>query len=348
MQKGFRPADLEAGLDDAERRKSWKAGVYDASWPVYDNYVVEEMPVSRPEAVKHAISHYVIGSLAPRAVTQHVIKSVGDSHRLYFPVNYRQLPFELAKVKENNLDDALEFVRAWGLLTARRASQADMTFAYGTPPWYVWGHARNIRIVLSLYESLSQSDPRALIQTVSDVTNVEEEESVFLKTQTSFGRSAGDRGLFTVTWKKMSGSEDLKSGLTPSTDFFPLTSESSASLATRIIDDLVNENLKELRHYLACPPGDASPPPWELTLSWGQLTDIVYWHLANVLAARNPFLRCLYCKNLFEQTHGRQQFCPPPQTSRGLVKGGHLKRAQSLCALRYRYNKYRTKHAKEA
>ena len=111
---------------------------------------------------------------------------------------------------------------------------------------------------------------------------------------------------------------------------------SATALVKQMIRDATNANMEGLTPALEPSQGDDSPPV--LSVHWGALYEVIWWHAAAGISRCADIALC-ECGALFERTKSGQRFCPPTPEQRAEAASG-LGRAQSRCAVRARNRKY--------
>ena len=278
------------------------------AWVVYDTYSVE--------------CGYITGS---------------GSETAYVLMGNRELPFELANVRDGDIESALQFARRWGLL-GTTTPVVQMALVEGPEALSVlWGHGSTIRTLLDLYKALNSDDQTdvndVLHRTLTDHGLVEKE---FMEPDWRYPPdlpAARFDSLFRRTrhrhhWRYLVGQE-------PRSLAFLSASKNPVGTAHAMIRMAINENMATARPSLDA-ASHGPPPAWlesgfRLGIRFGTLLAAVYYHLATFVGRRGHVGRCedSDCGRLFMRTDPRQRFCPPTD-----YKG--IGRRQSKCGWRHR------------
>ncbi len=255
----------------------------------------------------------------------------------YMPVAYPRLPFELAKIQQGDVKEALRFVNEWGLLSpVGRKREDPPEFAFEGSLDSIWGHAHNIRAALDLRHALQENDSArlsALLETYALAADP-------LIASDPFGSPDPSVRCFEHDGEYWVGS--AWAGF----HSFDMQTDRDAPeaaellrhrLATELIGLIISAGIKPIGHRMK---------GLEEFLTWRSLIDVVYWHLKT--AVRNgPLQQCDECGGFFVQTDRRMKFCPPSEREVEQVKAGLQKRAQSKCALRHRAREWREVRARK-
>lgn len=239
-----------------------------------------------------------------RVVASNFLQSVDPAVSEYDPLTHRELVSDFAKLHEGDEKALVQFAQTWGLLGWSELAGPKRGGYAGDPLPWIWGHLRNVHLVLELYEYLRRDDNEKLAQILGwrrayhaidgRLTRVapKEEEGPLIAVMTPDGRS--DHVKF--GWRE------------PGSLIAPL-------LAEDIICTIINRNLQGQITYAVFPE-----PLRVVSYSPAPLTAI-YWHLARIVTEDHPLARCEECDALFFVTHRRQRFCPPPPHYKGSLCG---------------------------
>jgi hypothetical protein len=261
-------------------------------------------------------------------------------------MGHHELPFELAKVRRNDESATLEFVSKWGLLGFDRLiSGAGLKHRLGDPLDFIWWHAETIRNVLRIYEALKSEEFLKLRQVLDEVSPlasplVQPSVPGPYEPRTNF---TGDP-LFERTFTGITLVEFKEER---STTLGEEDHESDTYFALSVIDKFIHGNISGIQPMMYMKGmfrQDLRPlDQIALGFTFTSLIEGIWWHLARYVTDQRDIAICKYCGHYFERTDKRQQFCPPPPEHRDEVAGSIRRRAQSLCANRYRLKKHRSK-----
>ena len=285
-------------------------GLSDATWPVNQDYTVKD------------------GRLC----------ATGDEVRRYDPLADEHIVTEFGKLYDGDKNAVVEFAGRRGLLgwgvvgTPQAGSDPDwVSEPEGTDPIsWVWGHARNVRIVLDLYRYLQQKDHDGLtsfLDTFSGLalSEIEEIERARDPWSTPSVPALGTKEGMIIIMHQHS-SLPIK---------FPRGQPAKA--AERIIEEIINPNLGHLGMVWRGLQYQVYTDPLHLVLECPCPLAAIYWHLANIVTGGRTVARCQdpTCSALFVVTDRRQRYCPPPAVWKGTTG--------SLCAARHRKRRQRQK-----
>lgn len=242
-------------------------------------------------------------------VADGVLQPVGDETRTYDPLAHQEVISEYAKLNEGDEAAVVQFARTWGLLGWKELTIEAMVSPVNGDrlPW-LWGHARNVRLVLRLYHYLQKSDTKGLSQFLDShrapSLNPDEEDGPLISIELPDGLQGQQR----FSWGE------------PATRVAPRVAE-------EIIAAVINNNLQGRTHDTVL------TRPLRLIPDCPALLIAVYQHLARVVAEDRVLARCQECSALFVVTDRRQKYCPPSPDWKG--------RTGSLCGARDRKRRQR-------
>ena len=257
--------------------------------------------------------------------------------RYYYPLADRSVLKDLSNVPDGDEPSALGFVRKWGFLGPLPERWLDL-WRRGEPlPGdtlvYLWQHARQVRLVLRLARCIEQQDDARLEMLLSETfqpgkIDAPEKEQIFDIIDVDGEVSSANRR----KWQLLESNETggFRTVVTSQVDEDRLVAH---DIVVRILDanlGSVRLGVKQSTH--------GQSPGLNLVRSskFDSLAAAIYLLLTEVVEARRRFLECAYprCGKLFEQTHGRQRYCPSEDSTQG----------ESLCSIRHRQQTYREKH----
>ena len=282
-------------------------GYSDATWPVNEDYTVMN---GRLRATGHEI-------------------------RRYDPLADEHIVSEFAKLYEGDENAVVEFARrrgliGWGVIgepipVAGVPEDTD-------PLSWVWGHARNVRMVLQLYRYLQRNDHGGLasfLDTYSERALSEIEGEI---------ERAGGRWIPPMSVPASFGTEEGMIIVMHQHSSLPIMFPRGepAKAAERIIAEIIDPNLGHSILWMGL-QYRVYTDPLHLVLECPFLLAAIYWHLANIVTAGRTVARCQdpTCGALFVVTDRRQRYCPPPAVWKGTTG--------SLCAARHRKRRQRQK-----
>ncbi len=240
-----------------------------------------------------------------------ILLPLGGEVRRYDPLARQEVVSEYAKLHEGDEAAVVQFANTWGLLgwTGLAIESVASGVTGDRLPW-LWGHARNVRLVLKLLYYLQKSDTEGLAQ--------------FLDSYRAPGVIPGaDEGpLITI---------ERPDGLQVSNRFGwgEPVQRVAPLVAEEIIAAVVNNNLRgQVIDTVLTRPLRVIPDCPALLIA-------VYWHLARAIAGDHSLARCQECGAPFVMTDSRQRFCPRPTQMKST--------AGSTCGARDRKRRQRRK-----
>ncbi len=261
--------------------------------------------------------------------------ATGDEVRRYDPLADEHRVTEFAKLYDGNENAVVEFARRRGLLGWGVIGEPhpEAMVALDTDPIsWVWGHARNVRMVLTLYRYLQQKDHDGLTsfldtnseRALSKIEGEIERASQWpppMSVPASFGT---EEGMIIIMHQHSS---------------LPITFPRGepAKAAERIIAEIINPNLGHWGMLWVGVQYQVYTDPLHLVFECPYLLAAIYWHLANIVTAGRTVARCQdpTCSALFVVTDRRQRYCPPPAGWKGTTG--------SQCAAQHRKRRQRQK-----
>ena len=272
---------------------------------------VESLRVGRSEKQWPVFEHYDIkGDFTsvetgePMEIPSWEQIEASGEPRWYYPLANPRLPFELAKIIPYDKESALVFLQSWGHLGID-AMQGQSPDTVHEPILLVWQHASSIKQILNLQQAIYDGSERNFLESLAiPVSN----------------------GIGTLHW--MNKVQFRQLGIDYNDD--------PRLVAKNLISLIVTSNIDGVRTELFASDSGFSIGYW-----WNNLIEIIYWHLANIVAGGNIVIPCEGCGSFFEQTNKKQKYCPPPIEQFLEVEQGKRSRVQSLCSGRTRTKKHR-------
>jgi hypothetical protein len=264
--------------------------------------------------------------------------------RAIAPAGSPQLVNELARLYEGDEDAVLGFASTWGLLgwwpmtrdavtpgseryheiaLASRLSAEDPRI--GEPLSWIWAHASGVRLCLTLLGYLRARDVAGL-----------QEHLASLRLPVLADAGPDDR--YPVITCGMRHAVQAR--------VLVMREDDPVGWASLLIRAVVNANLREgITEQL-----EEETVAGQLTLRrrriFSSLSDVIYWHLAELAQSDDRLAQCEFCGTVFLQEDRRQRFCPPPQW---VNEEGHKRGpTESLCAKRARMRRLRRAGKREA
>lgn len=235
-------------------------------WFVEDEYIIAgEMVQSQFMAELHAKGSY--GPLDfPRI------------ERIYFPAAVPAIVGELAKLQPGDKAGVLNFVSTYGLLGFDKLVKPKPGIPNGDPLWWLWLHAKSVRLCLELTKALDENDDVG-IQRLLDI-----QENGKFEFPTVAVRERKDGG-----WK--SRADDVQAE------------------ARNIRAVIINANIKEISRAIET---DAASGKIISTFKFSALAELLYWHLADACVSGQGVRRCKRpgCSGIFIAPNAKQQYCP--------------------------------------
>jgi hypothetical protein len=304
-----------------ERDESWSMSRSEVDWLVWPDYEIHENDgtVATGTFVKHG---FALPRVKLMTGDDDFVRPIPGPPRGYYPMAHPSLPFQLAKVRFGSREDALLFVREWGLLGYDLIID-PLNPTFYDPLWFIWWHARDVRSVLDLYDALANDDGDALVAAIA-----ERWQPVV--------QPEGPKG-FPMYAEGVTGAN-----ITP---MYALEKDNPESFGLRIIMRLVSANIEGIRpRVLSRFPGHHGSPLSSIGMAYQfeTLIEAIWWHLANVVTGQRDIARCLECHQYFERKDRRQRFCPAPE-GQTVLRGGERVPAPSPCSQRRRTSRYRGK-----
>lgn len=235
------------------------------------------------------------------------LRPLGDRKREYMPAapEHEGVLTDFARLEAGSEGAVIRFAEKWGLLGYNElmvsCGNAGGTVDGDPLPW-VEAHASGVKTCMRLIEYLNQGSREGLERFLSSLPT----------------DSRGDAEKVTLL---------VFHGYGPWTGTVPHTvfkDSSPEHIARVLILTIVNDNLQTIhpRLMLAEPGGKLA-----LYHDFAALLDVIYWRLARIAVSSERLSRCAYCGQYFLRTHGRQQYCPPPEGT---------KSRESLCSRKAR------------
>lgn len=251
----------------------------------------------------------------------------------YSPVDYPDLPFELAKVNRGSEALVTKFYHRWGVLVVENE-----------PPQIVWDHAAAMKFVLALYNAI-QNDDQPQMRSLADKFYAMEESpgtfgikptglmgmvivahralSLFVKESdlATLGSKRPEEDIFKLYQEEVTRmgrplrDEEIRSFLNNKLDVPP---ESEARI---IVADIIGNNVRSLHPRVAI----TNNGKFELQMQWKYLADVAWSHLLFHVTNTSDVSVCDECHQFFRKTDRRQRFCPP------LHLRGSLGKVESAC-----------------
>ena len=251
----------------------------------------------------------------------------------YMPVGHPNLLEEFAKLGRGDSAAVLDFARIRGSLGFPQTAALDDT--PGDPLDWIWDHAEQVQIIISLLASRRSQNDDDLLKAISKVANAYAGDDTFV---IEFALLNGD--FRKVVQNFTYGGHHLHLALPDLADIglpravsalpninmpsvprkFQKGNGKYLLLADVIVQEVINRNID-------CPTKIIMP-------EWGHhvrsyvyknLMEVIYSHLADYANGEQVYVRCRFCGSYFQQKHGRQVFCPPALAGK-----------ESLCATRHR------------
>ena len=238
----------------------------------------------------------------------------GPVAKWYNPLEYDQLVAAFSDLKDGDEDGLLDFARTWGDLR----TEAFSSGAIADPVPLVWGHARNVRLVLHLQHYLQSGDLEGLEQFLSAHFGprpraADQEQKLF-----------PEFFPFTVVLLESPFKEEVQ-----------LTWREPRGIAEDIISSVLNANLVRVHYRVEGGDGESL----RLINYCPSLLASIYWLLAEIVTGGRRLKSCEECRKLFVVPDGRQKYCPEPPFQIGTTG--------SLCGARKRKRLQRDKDKRE-
>ena len=203
---------------------------------------------------------------------------------MYYPVHHRELPTELAKVRDT--DSALVFYSKWGRLDRAVIYRGDLVEAE-TLDW-LYAHAGGVRIVIKLITLRQNGSPAQVRDELLDLA------------------SRSD------TIKLAYGSFDRIGQLTVERD---RAGRNPMETSAEIVSFIINVNMSGLELTVA--PDEQEKGVLVRSYAFPALLTVVYAHLADAAVERTSIYQCAYrnCENWHTVAVARgpkPRYCPPP------------------------------------
>lgn len=263
----------------------------------------------------------------------------GASRTYYAPARDRKVLTALARVVPGDEASALAFVHRWGLLGfagLMRAAGTDVgKWSQGGTVWeadpaerldWIWAHADTVHFLMEALRHRRKGPTNALKEYLR---SRRDRRAEVLQAEPGRSRTpAASRPELTIALgPTITTTRPRGAGADPDAEL------------TRLLDWIINENLKGMNAALVRP----LDIPNGRVVGWRfvALTNVIYWHLANVVMGDVRLERCAECDNYFEQTDARQRYCPPAESTRVRIVQKVAKRPESLCARRARMRRHR-------
>lgn len=365
---------MEEDFGNIDRESSWRAGQTNFAQFVYPTYLIEEQIV---------------------LIDQDAWINGGEIRR-YYPMARPSLPFELAKIEDGNVEQAIQFANEWGLLGIRYWTEENPRQPHPSkemePLWVIWGHAYTMRYLLTLWRLLQKGRSDLIEETLMTLNRYEWGNSIdpldddpevpqwFKDWRHSQERGAkwpglGDKvnqtdlsesmkntpGLMGAVvgavaeyfrepepgsyslWENRAQSRNRWPGISRIYYEFTPTEGEQESNALEVMLTTISDHLRNVSTFFTI---DGPLTNWtqlsavRFGYKFEALFEVAYWHLGNLLAQGKSLAKCRECGAFFNQSDGRQQFCPPSEldVQHAIITRG---RAQSKCGMRSRTNKAR-------
>ncbi len=256
-----------------------------------------------------------------KAIAVYWPRSVG-AKRTYFPILYRGLPFEIAKLDKGNERAVLAFVSIWGMLGKERVYMHDQGQSF--LPWshpdsevlrntgkaaiesarpkdveaeeyesldWIWGHAHGINWILSVYEDLRKGNKEEVTDAVERLPRAESSAYRLLECS--------------IAWDG------------------PISYEIAVPIdmaaVEKMIRIIINHNLRGVTRLVT----GHRKPDGRRAMYWDfrALVQYAYWHVANLFdgapededrantSAKPVVASCEECSAMFLRVDKRQRFC---------------------------------------
>lgn len=237
------------------------------------------------------------------SIVDQLLRPTGAVREWYWPATHRQLPADIATLREGDTKRALHFARRWGLLGYQWLipTEPGSTQVIGDHLPWTWAHARGIRLVLELYDALRQGGEETIAWALEQVPGVVRDSS-----EGTVSFVAGEANII----------QDFH---------FYGWRDDPVGTAWLLIRDLVNCNLGTLRYQIDLEGGALLE-----TLVYPSLVAMAYWHVVQIVRGAGVLARCQECHQFFVQADRRQRYCPPPP------REGLRGKAGSACGSRKR------------
>lgn len=267
---------------------------------MYDSYKIEDDCQSKIDSYRH---------LHPA-----VISPFGKQIKSYSPIEHKELPSEIAKLRTGNKENILQFVSTYG-----RLGFAYNVYDGGDPiPWII-ANAHTIYFCLALIKGLNEPLVKAEFkQVMKDFLNRLESDPT-IQDWLPYLVFSDSYWIKKENWIKC-----LK------------RDESTRRLALFVLHEIININIRHIRPQISvCWDRSLSSPEelsslFKMFLSYSSLIEIAYWHLATSIS-HGRVNQCKECGEYFIQEDPRQRYCPPKGYSK-----------ESACAIRTRVRTFLT------
>jgi predicted RNA-binding Zn ribbon-like protein len=244
-----------------------------------------------------------------------VLQPQSPEGRVYAPMVHREIPGELAKLRQDDEAGLLKFARTYGLLGYSHLVPPERRVG-GDPVSWIWAHVETVRTCLQLTLLLQEDAVEALEHELRarrgpgffppqeenwPVALVAERETISL------------RQWMRTPWTGVNEPRDAR----------------IETLARQVRRGLINPNIKGMSRALE-EVREKDRSFWQ----FHALIEVAYWQLADIVD-RGRVKRCEAegCGAVFIQTDGRERFCPP-----------RFRQTESPCAVRERVRRHRNKN----
>lgn len=232
-----------------EAAEAAKAG-FPRLWPVYEDYTLEKGRNILP---------------------------AGKVARYYAPILHRELPSELACIREGDVDALMAFVRRYGLL----GYQGFAGHVRQDPLPWVWAHVRTVRLIMDGLSILQRRDAEAADTLLAGLTPSRTEDGT-PPLPAVLGAQGGDVILSTFQGR------------------------TALDTVGFMVKTLLGANVRGVNRV----PLLEKARYIRSAFTYRAMVQVIYWHMLD--AAEGGSLRvCAECHRPFIVTDNRQKFCPP-------------------------------------
>ena len=269
----------------------------------------------------------------------------GDHLIMLHPFARPEVVNKLAEVGEGNREAALGFVREWGFLGRHKPppDYHERGKLQGDSLDFIWKHSTQVKLVVRLL-ALLRRGPKSLTRLTPDQLRD-------LMIRTHSGTRPGEwiggdvyqyidsaRAIhlsphFDYAFLSQTDRGDLDAAIEPHQGYHQALS--AFLLARNLVRNVINANTESLRPVLI--EENDGGRNLTRTFHFDSLITVIYGHLADMAVGQRRYVVCEGCGKFFEQTHGRQKFCPSP------TGGG-----ESLCAQQARQRRHRVRKVQKS
>lgn len=253
-------------------------------WPVYEDYHIDDSDWLLP--VK------------------------GAPHRVYSPLDHKELPSEIYKLHEGDIKGLLAFARRYGdfgLFGMARSHGSLSGVFIGDGLQFIWAHVRTVKLVADCIRILQDEDEPAATRLMRKITTVESDAD---------GRKVNRLRLEVgVGWK-------------PEITRLKYPDEAPPlELVAGLVRILLETNLLGVRRVPLVVEGYKI----RSAIRFEAMLQAVYWMLLET-AEGGEMVPCQNCRTPFIRTHKKQHYCPP--------RSGE---SESACSRKVRQERFKAK-----